>query len=136
MHLRFHSVSSYTFHLIFPSRASLILSISDSLSLFLPTIIAQLGYASYKAQLLTIPPYATAFLAIIFVAYGSHKTSKRGLWIILSGLVAIIGYAVILGTHTPGARYGGIFVAVIGVYSANGKYYPYSAPLPYALLNC
>ncbi|KAG8711390.1 hypothetical protein FRC09_020629, partial [Ceratobasidium sp. 395] len=33
-----------------------------SLSLFLPTIIAGLGYASWEAQLLTVPPYALSAL--------------------------------------------------------------------------
>lgn len=90
-----------------------------SLSLFLPTIIAGLGYSSWKAQLLTVPPYSAAALAIIFVAYGSHKTNKRGLWIIGSGAVAIVGYIVLLTTKTAGARYAGIFITVVGIYSAN-----------------
>lgn len=68
----------------------------------------------------TVPPYSAAALAIIFVAYGSHKTNKRGLWIIGSGAVAIVGYIVLLTTKTAGARYAGIFITVVGIYSANG----------------
>src|SRR4051812_34245300 len=32
-------------------------------SLFLPTIIAQMGYKSTKAQLMSVPPYACAAIA-------------------------------------------------------------------------
>lgn len=92
-----------------------------SLSLFLPTIIAQLGYSSLNAQLLTIPPYVAAFLSILFVAYGSAYSNKRGAWIVGSGAVAIVGYIILLTTGTPGARYAGIFIAVLGIYSGNGK---------------
>ncbi|KAL8292577.1 hypothetical protein RQP46_001189 [Phenoliferia psychrophenolica] len=91
-----------------------------SLSLFLPTIISGLGFASWKAQLLTVPPYVLAFISILAVAYSSHKTNRRGLWIIIGGGVAIVGYIVLLATTTPGARYTGTFLCVMGIYSANG----------------
>ncbi|KAI5477758.1 MFS general substrate transporter [Pseudohyphozyma bogoriensis] len=90
-----------------------------SLSLFLPTIISGLGYASWKAQLLTIPPYGVAFLSILLFAFTSHKSNKRGLWIIIGGAIALVGYIVLLATNTSGARYAGVFVTVIGIYSSN-----------------
>jgi len=36
-----------------------------SISLFLPSIIAELGYTSTQAQLLTVPPYALAFVSVL-----------------------------------------------------------------------
>ncbi|ORY76509.1 major facilitator superfamily domain-containing protein [Leucosporidium creatinivorum] len=90
-----------------------------TLSLFLPTIIAGLGYASWQAQLLTTPPYAVAFLAILLFAWGSHVQNRRGLYVILGGAVALVGYVVLLSTHTAGARYAGIFITVVGIYPAN-----------------
>ncbi|GAA6033948.1 hypothetical protein JCM8097_000423 [Rhodosporidiobolus ruineniae] len=90
-----------------------------SLSLFLPTIIAQLGFASWKAQLLTVPVYALAFLGILFFAWASHRVNQRGSMIILNGIIAIVGYIVVMTTHTPGARYAGTFIAVLGIYCAN-----------------
>ncbi|KAJ5674360.1 uncharacterized protein N7477_004294 [Penicillium maclennaniae] len=39
-----------------------------TLSLFLPTIIRDLGYSAAKAQLLTVPPYAVAFILTITIA--------------------------------------------------------------------
>ncbi|GAA5985674.1 hypothetical protein JCM5350_004133 [Sporobolomyces pararoseus] len=90
-----------------------------SLSLFLPTIIAGLGFASWKAQLMTVPVYAVAFASILFFCFFSHKINARGPAIALAGIIAIVGYIVIIVTHTPGSRYAGVFIAVIGIYSAN-----------------
>ncbi|GAA5959743.1 hypothetical protein JCM8115_004847 [Rhodotorula mucilaginosa] len=91
-----------------------------SLSLFLPTIIAQLGYASWRAQLMTVPVYAAAFACIMLSAWISHRVRQRGSIIVAAGAVAIVGYIVLLTTHTAGARYAGAFIAVAGIYSANG----------------
>lgn len=38
-----------------------------TLSLFLPTIIKQLGYTAAQAQLMTIPPYAVATVLTVIV---------------------------------------------------------------------
>ncbi|GAA6045621.1 hypothetical protein NBRC10513_005039 [Rhodotorula toruloides] len=90
-----------------------------TLSLFLPTIIAQLGYTSWKVQLMTVPVYACAFSSMILSAWLSHHFNQRGSFIIIAGAIAIVGYIVPLTTHTAGSRYAGAFIAVIGIYSAN-----------------
>ncbi|KAL8281510.1 hypothetical protein RQP46_006194 [Phenoliferia psychrophenolica] len=95
------------------------LVIAYSLSLFLPTIIAGLGYASWKAQLMTVPPYAMAFMSMIGFAYVSHIFNRRGIFIIVGAGVAILGYIILLATETSGARYAGTFFCVIGIYSGN-----------------
>ncbi|GAA5820723.1 hypothetical protein JCM3770_005264 [Rhodotorula araucariae] len=90
-----------------------------SLSLFLPTIIAQLGYSSWRSQILTVPVYACAFVAILVFVWFSHKINQRGAAIAVAGGIAIVGYIVLLTTHTAGARYTGTFFAVMGIYAAN-----------------
>lgn len=75
-----------------------------SLSLFLPSIIQQLGYASWKAQLMTVPCYAAAFGGIMLFAWLSARSKKRGLWIAIGGGVAIIGYIVLLTTTRAADR--------------------------------
>lgn len=47
-------------------------------SLFIPTIIKNLGYTSTRAQLLTVPPYAVAAVVTVVVGYIADKTQKRG----------------------------------------------------------
>ncbi|KAG7288419.1 hypothetical protein NEMBOFW57_004769 [Staphylotrichum longicolle] len=91
-------------------------------SLFLPTIIKDLGYKAANAQLLTIPPYAFAFITTIGVATLSERIGHRALPLIGSALFAIIGYIILLSnsdpTSRPGVSYLGTFFAAGGIYPA------------------
>ncbi|KAJ4251418.1 hypothetical protein NW762_011400 [Fusarium torreyae] len=93
-----------------------------TLSLFLPTIIKDLGYTAAVAQLLTIPPYALAFLTTLGVAIASEKLAKRAVFIAGSAGVAAIGYIILLAnknpTAKPGVSYLGTFFAAAGIYPA------------------
>ncbi|KAI8935512.1 hypothetical protein NX059_008083 [Plenodomus lindquistii] len=91
-----------------------------TLSLFLPTIINDMGYTAAQSQLLTIPPYAVATIFTIFWAILSERYAKRGLFIIATSSVAIIGYIILLANKhpktSPGVSYAGVFLAAIGIY--------------------
>ncbi|KAJ2989419.1 hypothetical protein NUW58_g3472 [Xylaria curta] len=93
-----------------------------TLSLFLPTIITNLGYKAATAQLLTVPPYAFAFGTTVGVAVLSERLAKRAVFIGGSALFAAIGYAILLGNTDPVARpgvsYGAVFFAAGGIYPA------------------
>jgi len=90
-----------------------------SLSLFLPTIIAGLGFSTWRAQLLTVPPYALSALSIGVTAWLSAKYEKRAIFIIIAGGVGILGYILLLVTNTAGAQYVGVHLACMGVYTGN-----------------
>ncbi|KAI0480041.1 major facilitator superfamily domain-containing protein [Xylariaceae sp. FL0804] len=94
-----------------------------TLSLFLPTIISDLGYTAATAQLLTVPPYAFAFAMTITVAVLSERLGQRAIFIVSGSLFAAIGYAILLGNTDPvakpGISYLAIFFAAGGIYSAN-----------------
>lgn len=47
-------------------------------SLFIPTIIQQMGYKNTHAQLLSVPPYAVAAAVTIFIGYIADRTRMRG----------------------------------------------------------
>ncbi|PTD07611.1 putative transporter [Fusarium culmorum] len=91
-----------------------------TLSLFLPTIIKDLGYTAAVAQLLTISPYAVAFVTTLGVATASEKLAKRAVFIAGSSAVAAIGYIILLAntnpTARPGVSYVGTFFAAAGIY--------------------
>lgn len=53
-------------------------------SLFLPTIVQQMGYKSIHAQLLSVPPYAVAAVVTIFVGFVADRTRMRGEWMVSS----------------------------------------------------
>ncbi|KAI3319487.1 MFS general substrate transporter [Xylariaceae sp. AK1471] len=92
-----------------------------TLSLFLPTIITNLGYKAATAQLLTVPPYAFAFGTTVAVAVLSERLGKRAIFIGGSAIFAAIGYAILLSNTNPVARPG---VSYVGVFFAAGGIYP------------
>jgi hypothetical protein len=91
-----------------------------TLSLFLPTIIAALGYTAAQAQLLTVPPYAIATCLTVITAIVSEKARRRAPFILLSAAVAIVGYIILLTapSNAPGASYVGTIFAASGIYPA------------------
>ncbi|KAI0188599.1 major facilitator superfamily domain-containing protein [Xylaria flabelliformis] len=95
-----------------------------TLSLFLPTIITNLGYTAATAQLLTVPPYAFAFGTTVAVAVLSERLAKRAVFIAGSAVFAAIGYSILLGNTNPVARPG---VSYVAVFFAAGGIYPATA---------
>lgn len=66
-----------------------------SFGLFLPTIIKGLGYEANRAQLFTVPPYAVAAVVTVIVAFLSDRLRRRGVIMLFTLPIAIIGYAAI-----------------------------------------
>ncbi|KAB8232409.1 allantoate permease family MFS transporter [Aspergillus alliaceus] len=89
-----------------------------TLSLFLPTIIKELGYTAAEAQLLSVPPYAVAFVLTITVAVFSERSRRRAPFIMGSTALACIGYIILLTDHRPGVSYVGTIFAAAGIYPA------------------
>jgi hypothetical protein len=89
-----------------------------TLSLFLPTIIAELGYTAAQAQLLTVPPYAVATILTVIIAVLAEKTQRRAPFMIGSSSLAIIGYIILLTAPSdkPGVSYFGTILAAAGIY--------------------
>ncbi|KAG4424308.1 hypothetical protein IFR04_002549 [Cadophora malorum] len=96
------------------------------ISLFLPTIIKQLGYTSTTAQLLTIPIYCTAAVLAIIVCWCSDKAAKRGAsrwpYVFFPMLAILIGFIMAISGSAhggvPGVVYAGVFIATCGIYPA------------------
>ncbi|KAI2641293.1 major facilitator superfamily domain-containing protein [Xylaria nigripes] len=95
-----------------------ILSGLYSFGLFLPTIIQGLGYTANEAQLWSVIPYAVATVFTLCTAYLSDHFKVRGLIILCSLPIAIIGYAVIANTHKTSVKYGMTFLMATGLYSS------------------
>ena len=95
-----------------------------TLSLFLPSIIENLGYTSAQAQLLTIPPYALAAVLTVVVAWTSEKVGRRAPFMITTATLAMIGYCILVSNPDPIARpgvsYVGTFFAAAGIYPTVG----------------
>ena len=109
------------------------------ISLFLPTIIRQLGYTSSHAQLMTgkslmivpstatsltnpvVPIYITAAILAVVVAFFSDKLGKRSPFIISLLLIMACGFSMCIATDPkakPGVVYAGVYIAACAIYPA------------------
>jgi cyanate permease len=68
-------------------------------SLFVPTIIKNLGYSSVHAQLLTVPPYACAAVVTILIGFIADRTRQRGLCNILISFLGVAGFSMLIGNQ-------------------------------------
>lgn len=87
-----------------------------SFSLFLPTIIKDLGYTNETAQLMTVPPYVVACFFCLAGGYLSDQVQSRGIQMICFNLVAITGLVMLVVSHNSQVRYAGTFFFASGVY--------------------
>lgn len=62
------------------------------ISLFLPTIIRDMGFTASTAQLLTVPIYITAAVLAVAVAWTSDKVGKRSPFVFGCMVVMAIGF--------------------------------------------
>ncbi|TVY21198.1 putative transporter [Lachnellula arida] len=85
-------------------------------SLFLPSIIAGMGYKGNQAQLMTVPPYACAAVLTVAVGFYADRTRQRGLSNIFVSLIGVVGFAMLVGSHKPHIKYAGTFLGALGIY--------------------
>ncbi|KAF9269214.1 MFS general substrate transporter [Marasmius fiardii PR-910] len=111
-------IRSFNFNEILSSRAERILTrfkvinISfQGLSLFMPTVIAT---PVVESQLRTVPPYLVGAVWAVFCAYSSFRVNQRAIFILLSVLLMVLGYALAVGTKDPHARYAACFLSITG----------------------
>ncbi|KAF8424848.1 major facilitator superfamily domain-containing protein [Tirmania nivea] len=88
----------------------------QSFSLFLPTILNDLGWAATKAQLYSVPPYVVACIWSIFVAYLSDRTRLRGAYLMLGCVLCIIGYSILITSPPPSIAYLAVFFGAMGAF--------------------
>ncbi|KAL4903571.1 hypothetical protein BDW74DRAFT_185971 [Aspergillus multicolor] len=86
----------------------------------LPTVIAELGYTAAIAQLMTIPIYVAAVIALLLAAYLSDKAKDRSMfviWPLVVGGIGLIGLiAIPKDGYAPGALYFMLFPVAMGLY--------------------
>jgi sugar phosphate permease len=91
-----------------------------SFSLFLPTIIANMGFTTadsiVKNQLLSVPPYFLAAILTIVVGYWSDRSKKRGLFNLCVAPIGITGFIMLIASDNPAVQYAGTFLGAMGIY--------------------
>ena len=62
-----------------------------SVSLFLPQIVARLGYTTVKTNLYTVAPNVGGAVMLLILAFSSDFTRRRGPFIVLGFTFTLIG---------------------------------------------
>ncbi|KAJ3339689.1 hypothetical protein HDU93_007915 [Gonapodya sp. JEL0774] len=84
-------------------------------------LYSNLGFVSYIAQLMTVPPYVLAFFWTIGLGFNSDRTHERPLHVAASLAVGIVGFVMQLAldvNSNTGAKYFGVFLATIGPFGS------------------
>ncbi|AEO60063.1 hypothetical protein MYCTH_2095369 [Thermothelomyces thermophilus ATCC 42464] len=91
----------------------------SSLSLFTPSITAGLGYKDLQAQLMTVPPWAAAYVTQIVVSYSADRFNARGIHSAALALVGGVGFmaSALLPPDAYLHRYGCLIVATAGSFA-------------------
>lgn len=91
----------------------------SSLSLFTPSITAGLGYEDLEAQLMTVPPYAVAYVVQVLVSWSADYFEARALHSAASAAVGACGFlaSAVLPADAYSHRYGCLIVAAAGAFA-------------------
>ncbi|KAK0243687.1 major facilitator superfamily domain-containing protein [Armillaria nabsnona] len=88
------------------------------LAFFTPSIVQSLGYTAARSQLMSVPPFATAFVLSVVTAYLCDRFPMRGLVCIVTSIITLIGFIIFLTSSSTHTRYGSLFLSIPGVYAA------------------
>lgn len=88
------------------------------LAYFTPSIVQALGYSRNRTQLMTVPPFACAFVATMVSSYLADRYKQRGISAIVMNIFALIGAAITISARSFGARYAALCLLITGVYAS------------------
>ncbi|KAJ7887893.1 permease of the major facilitator superfamily [Mycena olivaceomarginata] len=92
----------------------------SSLAVFTPSIVAGLGFKSLKANLMTVPPYAVAYVVTVLTSWSADRNNSRGLHAGIACLVGAAGFmaSALLPADAYARRYGCLMVAAAGSFAS------------------
>lgn len=85
-------------------------------SLFLPTIINQLGFEATPANLLTVPIYVWACILTCGVGYYADRWGNRGYFNLVFFAVGAAGYIILIASRNAALSYFAVYLAASGIY--------------------
>ncbi|KAH9951216.1 MFS general substrate transporter [Amylocystis lapponica] len=87
-------------------------------SLFLPSIIKELGYDATAANLLSVPVYALACIVTCVVGLYADRYGRRGYINIGILCVGTVGYIILIVSRNAALSYFAVYLAACGIYPA------------------
>lgn len=88
----------------------------QGLSVFMPTVLNDLGWTATKAQLYSVPVYVSASAVAIAIAFISDKTRMRGLYLGLFTFLGMTGFALLRWNRNETVRYVAVYLAAVGAF--------------------
>ncbi|KAL3460954.1 major facilitator superfamily domain-containing protein [Aspergillus heterothallicus] len=88
------------------------------LAYFSPSIVQAMGYGNTRTQLMTVPPYAVAFVVTMCTAYIADRYRQRGVCAFVTTALALVGAAMMLNGRSVAVRYTALILLVTGIYAA------------------
>ncbi|KAI0891707.1 MFS general substrate transporter [Annulohypoxylon nitens] len=90
----------------------------SSLSLFSPSIVAGLGFHDLQAQLLTVPPWAAAYIFQILWSWSADHFNARGYHCAAAAVIGAAGFlaSAVLPADDYLSRYGCLIVGTAGAF--------------------
>ncbi|KAJ3550419.1 hypothetical protein NM688_g5080 [Phlebia brevispora] len=85
-------------------------------SLFLPSIINQLGFTATPANLLTVPVYTLACIVTCAVGVVADRYGQRGLINMIFSCIGLAGYIILIASRNAALSYFGVYLAACGIY--------------------
>ncbi|KAF9446901.1 MFS general substrate transporter [Macrolepiota fuliginosa MF-IS2] len=85
-------------------------------SLFLPSIINQLGFKATPANLLTVPVYAFACMITCLVGYLADRFGHRGYFSLCFLTIGAAGYIILIASRNAALSYFAVYMATCGIY--------------------
>lgn len=85
---------------------------------FTPSIVQGLGYNPTHTQLLTVPPFVTAFLVTMIAAYFADHYRQRGLAALSTTVLALVGIIMFYHGRSVALRYVSLFLLITGIYAS------------------
>ncbi|EIN03820.1 MFS general substrate transporter [Punctularia strigosozonata HHB-11173 SS5] len=85
-------------------------------SLFLPSIISQLGFKATPANLLTVPVYVFACIVTIAAGLYADRKGRRGIQNMVFLCVGAVGYIILIVSRNATLSYIAVYLAAAGIY--------------------
>ncbi|KAI3396081.1 hypothetical protein diail_498 [Diaporthe ilicicola] len=87
---------------------------AGSIRVFLPTLLATLGYSQFKTLVMTCPPYMVACVSAMCVSLSSGHFNERTWHLTALKILDVSGFALAAAVMNPHVRYFAAFVFIVG----------------------
>ncbi|KAG0370298.1 hypothetical protein BGZ54_006984 [Gamsiella multidivaricata] len=87
----------------------------SGMTLFLPTLIFELGFKATTAQLLTTPPYLVTAVISLLIPWWSDRINVRGWFVILVPTIAVLGFLLLALSSLIWLKYLAVTLALCGM---------------------